>query len=108
MPRPSDKATFYDVVTIQLEGHKDCDASFDVEVKFTATRGRAGHPNDPDTIAPEIEIVAIRPYTTGIVEATGRRSTKRDYLEAPKWLSDILRDCIDIDALIADWNDVDE
>ena len=106
--QPTNKATFYDALTIQIEGHKGCGSIFNVEVEYTATRGRSGHPNDPDTVASEVEIVCVRPFTVGVVEATGRKSTKRQYLECEQWLVDLLTECIDTDALEPDWREIDD
>lgn len=103
----TDKATFYDAVTIQLEGTKGYGSSFDVEVEYTATRGNNEPANSPDAIASEVEIVCVRPFTVGIVEATGRKSTKRLYIDCPTWLSALLTECVDTDALDPDWNDVE-
>ena len=43
----------------------------------------------------EVAIAAVRPYKCNIVPATGPRGTTREYLPCPKWLEDLLTDCID-------------
>ena len=99
--RTSSRAeTFVDLVTIELSGHKGCGASFDCEIEFTrepiVPAQTYGDPSDcfPEE-GGEVEITAVRPYKCNIVPATGRRGTTREYLPCPKWLEDLLTDCID-------------
>jgi hypothetical protein len=105
--QPTNKATFYDVITIDLSGSAGYGASLEVEVEYTATRGNNEPANSPDAIASEVEIVCVRPFNVGIVEATGRKGTKRQYLDRPKWLCDLLTECVDTDALDPDWREVE-
>ena len=101
VPRTSSRAeTFVDLVTIELSGHNGCGASFDCEVEFTrepiVAARTYGEPSDcfPEE-GGEVEITTVRPYKCNIVPATGRRGTTREYLPCPKWLEELLTDCID-------------
>ena len=90
--------TFYDRVTIQLEGSPKYGGDFSVEIEFTATRDRA------DGDAGEREIVAVRPFEHVRNEFGQSKGTVK-YLDCPDWLAAIIKDCIDVDALDADWSE---
>jgi hypothetical protein len=89
--------SFADLVTIELSGHRGCGAGFDCEVEFTRGPAADGAPEEGG----EVEITSVRPYKCAIVPATGRRGTQREYLPCPKWLEELLTDCIDPDSLRA-------
>lgn len=98
---------FTDDVTIQFEGSPKCGASFDVEVEFQAW------PDSYDASvgqgdAGEREIIAVRPYEYKRRNIGGDvwvNTTERVYPDCPPWLSDYLRDCVDVDSLEADFSD---
>ena len=99
--------TFFDVCTIEITGHPRCGGSIDCEVEFTMTPvipARTYGP--PEAAAPasggEIEITAVRPFERSIDPTTGRLGTKREYLDCPRWLEEILMESIDPDLLSAD------
>ena len=90
--------TYVNLVTIDLSCHKGFGASFDCEVEFSMTRVYPATQYEP-SYGGEIEVLSVRPYEHSIVEATGFMGTERHYLDCPKWLSGLLLECIDTDAL---------
>jgi hypothetical protein len=99
------KATFFNDMTINLDGHKGYGADINVEVEFTASRPVAATWTQPAE-GEEIEIVAVRPI---LVTRTPRalKQTTRTYLDCPAWLAADLQACIDAAELTANWRDYD-
>ena len=103
----SNKATFHDDVTIEFsalahEGY----GSIDVEVEFTATRYVRATWEQPAE-GDEREIVKVRPFVRKKT-SLGFKSTEREYLETPAWLTETLTGCIDPSELHVDWREYDE
>ena len=93
--------TYINLITIEMSGHKGCGKAFDCEVEFTMTRIYPQTYDEP-AVGGEVEIIAVRPYEYRIVEATGRLGTIRHMIDCPKWLSELLLECVDADALSAE------
>lgn len=83
------------LATIELAGHNGCGASIDVEVTFTQTpivkcssfcRREDAFPDEGG----EREFISLR-----VVDKD------ENTLDAPKWLLDLLGDCVDVDELNA-------
>ena len=104
-PRASAQ-THQTTVTIELSGHRCCDASLEVEVEYERTADipvRLPSFNSPGEPAEggEVEIVEVRPYRT--VMDRGSQIKRKEYLDAPPWLLDLIRECIDTDLLTGEW-----
>lgn len=92
--------TFTDIVCIELTGHQGYGAEVECEVEFTRSPvvpARTSGP--PEDCYPaeggETEIVSVRPFETRLIVFGFEAELKRKYLECPKWLADLLIECID-------------
>lgn len=95
MSRPAmipDHATFVDDTEVELVGPNGA-PSFLVEVEFEEIRSNGAR-----------EITDIRPYEWA--RKDGVMQTRRVYLDCPRWLTDLLKDAIEVEALRADWSDL--
>ena len=103
--RPS-KATFHADIAIELTGHDGYGTSIAVEVEFSAEPDTRLGDFDPGS-AGDREILGVRVYSD-VFKAAGAVIRERTYLEQPAWLVECIKDCIDVDALPADWSYVEE
>ena len=104
--RQPSKATFHADIALELTGHEGYATSFAVEVEFSAERDWPASDDDPGS-AGDREILGVRVYSD-VFKAAGAVIRERTYLEQPAWLVENIKDCIDVDALTADWSDVEE
>ena len=103
--RPS-KAVFHADTAIELTGHEQCGSSICVEVEFSACRDTPASFDDPGA-AGDRELIGVRVFEHYVKIGTAIIK-RRTYLEQPAWLTEIIKDCIDVDQLPVDWSDVEE
>jgi hypothetical protein len=94
--------TYQSVLTVELSGHRGYGGSIDVEVEYTRTPDvpmRWPSLNSPGEPAEggEVEIIDVRPFRMVRVPQAG--AVKRQYLDCPAWLVEVLRECIDTSLL---------
>ena len=97
------KDTFFNDMTINLDGHKGYGAEITVEVEFTATRQFFSAWTQPAE-GEEMEIVAVRPILV-TREPRTLKNYSRAYLDCPAWLAADLKACIDAAELTINWRD---
>jgi hypothetical protein len=100
----TNKATFFNDMTINLDGHKGYGAEITVEVEFTATRPVSATWTQPAE-GNEIEIVAVRPIL--VTRDPHTFNASRTYLDCPAWLAADINACIDAAELTINWRDHD-
>lgn len=98
--------THQTTMTIDLQGHKGaCGASLDVEVEYTRTpdipaTGPTYFSGGEPACGGEVEIVEIRPFQyVRRLSSDPIHGNVKTYRDAPAWLLELIRDCIDTDLL---------
>ena len=90
-PRASAQ-TYQHTMIIELSGHRSCGAELEVEIKYTRTpdvpaSGPTYSSGGEPACGGEVEIVEIRPFRD-------HRDVARVWLDAPRWLLDLIQDCM--------------
>lgn len=98
--------THQTILTIELSGDRGYGASLDIEVEYQRSPDvpmRWPSLNSPGEPAEggEVEIVEIRPfqYVRRLSSDPKWRGSVKTYRDAPSWLLDLIRECIDTDLL---------
>jgi len=106
--------TFTTTISIELIGSKGYGGELQVEVEFTCSPFipavlYGDHPQPEE--GGEREIVSVNPFKTKEIAGLDGEPcgfTKREYLDCPKWLADMLTECVDPNYLDPGSQDDDE
>lgn len=105
---------YTDLIAIELTGHKGCGAEIECEVQFTRTPVvPAQLSGPPEYCHPEeggeteiVRVTPLRDVSVGLAGAGARKFYEPH--ECPRWLEDLLIECIDPSELTAEEDADDE